>query len=217
MIRHHPTDELLVEYAAGASCEAVSLVIAVHCAMCPTCRDLVADLEVLGGAMLDRQQPSVAETEHLLDGLLAALDGLEPEPPVATEPPGDLTFPEPLRSMLSHADPGQLPWKTVLPGYEQIELPMRVGPVPVRLSRFAPGFVTPKHTHGGFEHVLVFTGGYLDHDGPHARGDMSCADETLSHSVQVDPGEPCIVLIVAEDWLHPQSPHMAAARKLVDF
>ena len=34
----HPPDDLLVEYAAGETPESVSLVIACHATLCPTCR-----------------------------------------------------------------------------------------------------------------------------------------------------------------------------------
>ena len=37
-VRHHPDDELLLDYASGALGEAESLVIATHMALCPICR-----------------------------------------------------------------------------------------------------------------------------------------------------------------------------------
>ena len=38
MIHHHPGEELLLAYAAGASDEALSLIVATHMAYCATCR-----------------------------------------------------------------------------------------------------------------------------------------------------------------------------------
>ena len=35
---HHPTDEFLLDYAAGALGEPKSLLVATHLSMCPACR-----------------------------------------------------------------------------------------------------------------------------------------------------------------------------------
>ena len=38
---HHPHDELLMEYAAGALDESHSLLVATHLSFCPVCRENV--------------------------------------------------------------------------------------------------------------------------------------------------------------------------------
>ena len=70
---HHPADELLVEYAAGETAEAVSLVIACHATLCPPCRQRLAELEVVGGALLEQAPPRELRP-GALEAVLAALD-----------------------------------------------------------------------------------------------------------------------------------------------
>jgi len=56
---HHPTEALLLDYAAGVLHEPASLVVATHMALCPMCRARVRDLDAVGGALLEAL-PAVA-------------------------------------------------------------------------------------------------------------------------------------------------------------
>ncbi len=204
---HHPPDELLLEYASGATHEAVSLFVATHCALCPQCRSRVEDLEQVGGALL-QQADSVEPSPGTLDALLARLDDTDAdadaEPPAAATPTEHLVFPEPLRSYLPDPDPGKLPWDSLLPGYKQITLPLMIGDVPVRLARMSPRFVIPSHTHGGTELSMVLTGGYKDDGKQYLRGDVSVRDEQHTHSVHVDDDDHCIAMTVSSSWVKPR-------------
>ena len=68
---HHPGDTLLIDYAGGALCEGASLAVATHMAFCPACRHAVAEMEAIGGALLDDLEP-----EPLSAGCLEALMAL---------------------------------------------------------------------------------------------------------------------------------------------
>ena len=54
---HHPSDDLLIAYAAGAQEDPVALAVATHLALCPRCRKEVSRLEELGGVFLESQEP----------------------------------------------------------------------------------------------------------------------------------------------------------------
>jgi len=54
---HHPSDERLLEYASGAAPEPIALLVATHLALCPACRHVTAELEAVGGALLETLPP----------------------------------------------------------------------------------------------------------------------------------------------------------------
>lgn len=53
-IKHHISDDFLVEYAAGTLSEGWSLGVASHLALCPECRHRLAAMEGAAGALLDK-------------------------------------------------------------------------------------------------------------------------------------------------------------------
>ena len=54
---HHPSEARLLDYASGALPEPMALLIATHLALCPACRRTVAELEAVGGALLEALPP----------------------------------------------------------------------------------------------------------------------------------------------------------------
>ena len=98
-IKHHPSEDFLLAYAAGDLSEAWSLVIATHLALCPVCRRAVRDAEAIGGALIDDLAPEVLAGDALEKTLArAAVADAAPAAPVST---GDGApapkLPQPLR------------------------------------------------------------------------------------------------------------------------
>ena len=101
---HHPTEDMLAAYAAGATSEAMSLILATHMALCPECRRLVDDFESVGGLLLESMPEEPVE--------VTAFDPAAHEPrtlpridlPASLHSAAarfrDMTIPEPLRSYL---------------------------------------------------------------------------------------------------------------------
>ena len=69
-ISHHPGEALLLDYASGALGEGWSLAIAAHLALCPDCRRLQADMEAIGGALLEETPRPSASSLSFDDVLL---------------------------------------------------------------------------------------------------------------------------------------------------
>ena len=186
-IDHHPSDELLLDYAAGALGEAWSLAVATHLALCPACRRTTARMEALGGAMLE----AVAPAPVAPDGLAAVMARIDlPEaadaaPPVRL-PASKSGLPKPLRRYAENA-------------------------ATARLLRIPAGRPVPVHTHRGPELTLVLSGAFSDATGHYGPGDFQEADETLEHKPHADPGEDCICLAVTDAPLRFRS---VAARLL---
>lgn len=212
-MKFHVSDEHLMDYAAGTASEAVSLLVATHLALCPECRDKVADYERIGGAMLADSQPA-----ELPDAALAAMmdrlddvsgdmsSGALAEVP-ARKPAESFDertrriLPEPLRSYVG-GNLDTLPWRRMMKGVSRIDLPLD-GSYSTRLYRIAPGQAIPEHAHGGSELTLVLSGAFSDDTGHYGRGDVAIADDDLVHTPVADPGEECICLAVTEAPMKP--------------
>jgi putative transcriptional regulator len=208
MARHHPPEEMLLDYAAGALGEAESLVVATHLALCPACRSEVAAMEAVGGALLETI-PAGPETSPGLDDVLARvmarLDDPAPAPTraaarslaaVAAAP----LLPEPLRSYVG-GDPGGISWTPVMRGLDErpIDLGARdAAAAKVRMMRIHPATAMPQHTHRGREMTLVLAGGFRDATGHYLRGDLALTDASVDHTPVADDDEACVCLVLTE-------------------
>lgn len=197
-INHHPSEELLLAYAAGDLGEAWSLVVATHTALCPACRALVRDAEAIGGALVDDLEP-VAMSGDSLDRTLARISGA---PEIAAERVAVPTapapvLPEPLRSYAG-GDAGELRWRPLGRGAYHVPLVRSSLGETARLLRIPAGRPVPEHGHGGLELTMVLSGSFTDGEDRFARGDVETADGELVHQPVADAGEDCICLAVTD-------------------
>ncbi len=198
---HHPGEAVLIDYAGGALCEGAALVVATHLAFCPCCRDAVADLDAIGGALLEDLEPEPL-APGCLDALLARIDrdaARGDAAPHADTRQTDTTetnttdprLPAPLRGYLRGPLERQR-WRFLQPGMRGVDL-RTGGTASVRLLRLAGGVRVPRHTHDGLELTVVLEGGFSDAFGAFGPGDMAVGDATIDHSPRSDP-EGCLCL-----------------------
>lgn len=195
MPSHHPEEELLLDYAAGALGEAESLVVATHLALCPACRGEVERFEAVGGAMLAEIEPGALKPD-LKAAVMARLDEpplQESRPAQRAAPIGDLRIPQPLRGYLGEAGPA---WRKVMSGLAEHQIIGARDGTRAVLLRIDPERPVPVHTHRGREHTLVLAGGFTDEFGHFLRGDFSSTDPSITHRPVADPGEPCVCLAI---------------------
>jgi len=191
-IAHHPSDELLLAYAAGATDEAVGLIVATHMALCSQCRATVAAMEKIGGSLLEALPPApLADTA--LDAALTKLDNARPHVRPHRTPSRDGT-PEVLRAYLG-GDLSQARWRRMGPKLAYLPL-FRHGRTSAKLLRGAPGTEVGAHSHHGQEFTLVLAGGFTDVTGSYGPGDLQFADANLRHNPIADPGMDCVNLAV---------------------
>lgn len=190
---HHLPEELLVGYAAGALAEAEALLVACHASLCGACARRVRELEQLGGALLAKEA-AVELSDDLLTRTLALLDAQPraPEP----EPVRDPILPAPLARITGPFD--KIVWTPTLSNVHTLELPLKLGHVPVRLRRLRAGTHIPQHTHRALEYDMILAGGLSDdRNGIHfERGDVAVNDERDAHSLTIDEGVECVALSV---------------------
>jgi putative transcriptional regulator len=192
MIRHHPNESTLAEFAAGTLDEGRGLVVATHIAMCPACRRFMSALEHVGGQMLEQTAPAAMH-----EGARArALSCLAESDATTASPPA--------QDALSRYRVG--PWRWVGPGIHRrlVDVPTDNG-TRVFFLKAAPGMTMPGHRHVGTELTLVLSGAFVHQGGRYAAGDFDDADEADAHDPVVDPGEECVCLVAMRGHLRLNS------------
>jgi putative transcriptional regulator len=189
--RHHPSDDMLATYAAGASEPGFGLVVGAHVEACAHCRAKVAAYEAASGAALsDLPQADVAN--DALARVMARLDETSP-PPAALDT-------RPLLERLPLK-----PRKWIAPGVWVAGVKTPHAPNNrVYLLSVAPGMPTARHEHSGAEYCTVLKGAYRDELGLFATGDFAATDEEVNHQPVVQGNEHCVCLFATEGRLKPQ-------------
>ena len=213
-IDHHPSEELLLDYATGALDENWSIALATHLALCPQCRQKVAEMEAIGAAFMETAAPTpVTKT---LDAAVSEFSDDDVEIGISvSESAGSssFVFPEPLRGYIG-GDLDRVPWKRLGLDVYQSVISTDDKQSVSRLLRIPTGKPVPTHSHGGLELTLVLCGAFSDETGHYGRGDFQEADETLKHQPHAVAGEDCICLVVTDAPLRFSS---LAARMVQPF
>lgn len=199
MIVHHPPYDLIVDYATGSAREPLALAVASHAEWCADCRAQIAEIERVGGGLLEYLEP-VELSPNALDSVMARLDEPEEVSSAALEMAADEdaeSLPAALRRYLTGGLQA-LPWKRVSRLFEEARLPLSVAGYKASLMRLAPGATMPRHTHRGSEYTLVLAGGFTDGGRQYGPGDFSAKDPSDVHEPVVDPGEDCLCLVILD-------------------
>jgi putative transcriptional regulator len=168
--------------------------------MCSDCRLELADMEMMGEALLlPRAKPGPLEL-HDFPVPPKPIRSIAPkvQKTLAAAPEADELLPLPIvrKYGLTFAT---VPWRRLGPGVWHARLPLSPSAQgDLRLLRIAPGRAMPVHGHGGTELTLVLTGAYGDETGRYCRGDIQDLDEDDEHKPIADPGEGCVCLIASE-------------------
>lgn len=197
-IHHHLDDATIVSYTAGSLTNAMALVVSCHLSMCQVCRHRAAEMEELGGELLEHLNP-VTLSDSALSNMLAALDQPENNDPAASFPatkalPDDV--PAPLAEFIDKPYE-ELNWKRMAPGFSYIDLPCQ-GTGAIKLLCIAPGKAVLPHTHTGNELTVVLQGSFVDEIGRFTSGDIADLDQEIEHQPLVDSQENCICLIATD-------------------
>ena len=202
MPHHHPSDDVLMAYAAGSLAMPFSMLVATHMALCPPCRAEVRRHEELGGVLFDDLDPA-ALADGSKESVMARLDDAAPAETVQTASYADTVVPRPLRDLLER--PLNTKRWRFAGGFSYIPLPSPGG-FRVRLLSIRPGHGVPHHTHEGTEMALVLAGGFKEAGEQFLRGDVAEADASVDHRQIADPGEPCLCLAVTQGRLRLTGP-----------
>ena len=201
---HHPTEDLLLNYAAGSVDEAYGVMVATHLALCPSCRAAVRQAEAIGGELIEQLAPAQI-ADRVIAGVMARLDetGAAPAPAIRVAAPGAASnIPRPLRDHIA-GPVDQCRWQWKGPGVQYASLSIDAGGNKMGLMRIAPGTRMPHHGHSDDELTMVLEGGYSDEFGRYGRGDIEFADVEVCHQPVADADGPCLCLVITRGKLRP--------------
>lgn len=178
---------MLLDYATGAQCGALAVLVASHLTLCPECRRTLAAFEAVGGATFggtapDRDAPPPGYATAAKNGLVGA-----------TCPDG--IVPGPLATVLGRPL-SRLSWRWLAPGIRQYPLAIAGGQGRARLMRLAPGRGVPQHGHEDMEATLLIVGSFHDGHARYRRGDVVIAGADTEHRPVADAERDCVCLAV---------------------
>ncbi len=189
--RHHPSDDILTAYAAGALEPGFGLVVGAHVEVCAHCRARVGAFEATSGAAL-ASLPQETVGDDALAKVMARVD--------APAEPTRRVDARPLIERLALK-----PKKWVAPGVWVAGVDTPHAPQNrVYLLSVASGGLTARHEHSGAEFCTVLRGAYQDELGIFAAGDFAAAESDLNHQPVVHGDEACVCLFATEGRLKAQ-------------
>ncbi|MET0355668.1 MAG: ChrR family anti-sigma-E factor, partial [Cellvibrio sp.] len=181
MIKHHPDDNLLTEYASGGIATAVGMIICAHLQACPHCRQRVEQLNKLGAAILNQSaaEPVQQETfEHLMARIrnqpAPAKEELSSKsgevPAVYINDPMMKRLPKVITKLLPRD--GKIKWQAAGGSLKTARLQTGQRDYEVSFQRISSGGKVFEHGHRGLEVTLVLHGSFSDEDGIYSEGDF---------------------------------------------
>lgn len=187
---HHPSQDVLASYTAGALEPGFGLVVAAHLEGCAQCRKATRTFEATSGAAL-AELPRADMNADALDRAMSRLDEQSPAERVDARP------------LLERLPLKRKRW--IAPGVWSAAVNTPHAPENrVFVLRIAAGLPAARHQHGGAEFCTVLKGAYRDELGRFAAGDFAAVEGDFNHQPRVEPGEECICLFATEGRLRGQ-------------
>ena len=191
MIRSHPTDQLLVDYATGVLPAPPGLVIAAHAETCRACNARIRQIEQVNGDLL----ASLPESSLAPDALAQILDRIQHVPLESARRPSPWSADIPIPEAVARFGLAPRRWINPSLWISHVRGP-RAGGWRTYFVGGAPNARIPAHTHNGVELISVLQGAY--HDGQtYSQGDFAQKDRGTEHTQQVGPHGACICLVAS--------------------
>ena len=195
MAYYHPSDELLMSFAAGNLPNALGIITACHLETCQQCQAKVRMYEQLGAELVDTT-PSVSMSDNSIDNLLSRID-LDPPEEIIPLFNGDPRTPKPLRRFMpEYID--QLNWRGFSSSIKEYTLPFSDEIYKAKFYKILAGKELPVHTHKGNEFTLVMEGSFSDKAGDYHPGDFILADTQTIHQPKASNESDCICFAVVD-------------------
>ena len=195
-INHHPSDETLVRFAAGALSAGPALVVSVHLEGCPVCRDRLGRFEAVGGALLDDMPPAPLAADlfgRTMERLATAQPSPAGQPFTGRQSALGFELPKAMRD----CEIG--PWRWLGPGFRWSKVRIAGSPdAKVMLLKGRAGLHLPAHGHSGREFMQILSGSLSDERGHYVQGDLDEADDDVDHRPVVGREADCICLAALE-------------------
>ena len=197
----HPSEALLVDYAAGSTDQGRALIVGAHLGACAACRDALALAEAIGGALLG-ELPAARMAPDALARVMAQIERPPelPQSKPAAAPHDWIRVPADVALAAKRR-------RWAAPGVWVAPVSGRAGGPRSYLLRVGAGMSVPRHTHAGSELICVLKGAFTDRGEVHRPGDFVESDETVEHTPRVTADGECVCLVavdndlIARDWV----------------
>lgn len=208
MIKYHPDDNLLTEYASGGLAWALSLSVCAHLQLCPHCRQRVGLLNKLGGSILNLSVAEQVKPESYQQ-LMARIHqhaqatdaGAQPQAQPAAglhasyaNDPMLKALPKVVAKLLPKD--GKLKWQRVSSALKTARLRTGQHQYEVAFQRISSGGKVVEHDHAGVEVTLVLQGSFSDEKGVYTEGDFLVRNPGEVHRPTATQNQDCLCLSV---------------------
>jgi putative transcriptional regulator len=196
---HHPDASTLMSFAAGSLPEPLSLVIATHCSVCPSCAAEARSMDRIGAALFAELKPEALNKAAPVMALRSMeADVLSPVLPAAISAGGSGEVPVPLRHLIGDRL-DDIQWQRLGLGVWHAPVLEHKSPRgDIRLLRVEPGRAMPEHGHGGSELTMILRGSYQDEIGRFGPGDVADLADDVEHRPVADADTGCICIIASD-------------------
>ena len=199
LVSKHPTNEMLMSYAAGALSPGMCLSVSAHLHFCKKCSDRNSELNAVGGDVLEVATP----IELSVDALDAVLARLDEEVVVKTAkkrdksklPEDEAKLPDFITNLLPEAG---AKWKMLSPALRVSRIPVGEEQYELALHKIKAGGKVPAHDHKGLEVTVVLQGSFSDGEGVYREGDFLVRQPGEQHRPTASQNDSCICLSVSE-------------------
>jgi len=216
MIKFHPTNEMLAEYAAGTLDWALSLSVSAHLQMCSKCRYEVASLNAVGGILLEcghEATPSSMEDtvpeqsdKHLSFSKLMSEISIRDAKEVDNNSHSTTlrTYSDPILEGLPKVvnklilNNGKLKWKHLCYSLKMARLAVGQDKYEVAFHKIDVGGKVYEHDHKGLEVTVVLKGSFSDEHGIYNEGDFLIKKPGDIHRPTATQNQACLCLSVSE-------------------
>ena len=194
MIQHHPSVDLLSDWARGGLHAGAMLAVSCHIYGCAICREESALWESVGGSLLDAA-PSASLSEGALARALGRLDTTIQTPAASAQnrTPGYLHRFNPPAPLLAQKI-GMRRWVTPKIWFAPIAIPSD-SKARTYLVYARRNTIMAKHTHVGREFTSVLYGSFSDDTGAYSPGDFAETDDSITHAPAITGDADCLSLI----------------------
>ncbi len=219
MIHHHPSTDILIEYANGSLPWAVNIGVAAHVQLCKKCQQQVQLLNNIGGAAL-QNTPSEAVSDELFSRVMGRIDhhceesqakastetlstkeGLGGEDSAFT--PKTKRFTPPLTqvevpAIIKKLLPGKIKWRRISGALKSARLVTGQKEYEVCFHKIRKGGTVVEHDHRGLEITVVLEGSFSDKNGVYQRGDFIVKKPGETHQPTAARNHDCLCLSICE-------------------
>jgi putative transcriptional regulator len=201
--QHHPDKNLLIEFAAGTIDHGQSIAVSSHLHYCVRCRTDVANLERIGGAMINMSTDTDTDSDDAppaasFDALMHKINQLDDDTTThssePTTPKQYAALPRVIRKML--CQPAK--WKRITTSLSSANLIAGQNKYGISLQKIDAGGSVPQHDHRAAEITVVLKGSFSDEDHMYQQGDFLLKNAGDIHRPIASSNEDCLCLAVEQ-------------------